>query len=220
MIKIKQFFSTTFLGGFVIVLPLVILFLVFRSLFFFILENIDPITRLVNETAKVNGKLASVITICIILASCFFLGLFVRTTVGRFLYSFFEKKILLRIPGFRVVKETVSQLLGSQKNLFSGVALVDLYGSGTLVTAFITDRQKDGGVTVFIPSSPAPTAGFIYHVKKENVFEIDCPIDLTMKSILSFGAGSQYLYDNYLERYKNPPEEAKAALLDDPDVES
>jgi uncharacterized membrane protein len=204
MLKIKQFFSTTFLGGFLIVLPLVILFLVFRSLFLFILNNIDPITGLVIKTTMVNRPLAAIITIGIILGTCFFLGLFIKTTFGRFIYVSLENNLLFKIPGYRIVKETVSQLLGSQKNLFSGVALVDLFGSKTMVTAFITDRQQDGSVTVFIPSAPAPTAGFIYHVKKENYFEIDYPVDLAMKSILSFGAGSQHLYDTYLNQQKEP----------------
>jgi len=201
MAKIKRFLSTTLLGGFLIVLPLVILFLVFRSLFLFILDNIDPITGLVIQTAMVNRPLAALITIGIILGVCFFLGLFIKTKVGRFLYGVVENNLLLRIPGYRIVRETVSQLLDSQKNLFSGVALVDLFGSETLVTAFITDRQEDGSVTVFIPSAPAPTSGFIYHVKKENVYEIDYPVDLAMKSILSFGAGSRRLYDVYLDQY-------------------
>ena len=200
MIKIKPFFSTTFLGGFLILLPLAILFLAFRSLFLFILDNIDPITGLVIQTAMVNRPLAAAITIGIILGVCFFLGLFVKTTVGRFLYVSLETNLLLKIPGYRIVKETVSQLLGSQKNLFSGVALVDLFGSKTLVTAFITDRQEDGSVTVFIPSAPAPTAGFIYHIPKDNVYEIDYPVDLAMKSILSFGAGSRSLYNHYLQQ--------------------
>ncbi len=201
MQRIKHFFSTTFLGGFLIVLPLVILFLVFRSLFFFIVDNIAPLARLVNETARVDRLLATAITLALILGICFVLGLFIRTTVGRFLYTSFEKNIFLRIPGYRIVKETVSQLLGSPKNLFRGVALVDLYGSATLLTALITDRQKDGTVTVFIPSAPAPTAGFIYHVRKENVYEIDYPVDLAMKSIISFGAGSQLLYEKYMSRH-------------------
>ena len=199
MIKLKQFLTNTFLGGVLIVLPLVILFLVFRSLFLFVLDNVDPLVQVVIQTAMVGKPLAVLITIGIILGVCFFLGLFIRTAVGRFIYAFFEKNVFLRIPGFRIIKETVTQLLGSQKNLFKGVALVDLYGSGTLVTAFITDRQIDGTVTVFIPSAPAPTAGFIYHVKAENIYEIDYPVDLAMKSIISFGAGSNSLYDDYLK---------------------
>jgi uncharacterized membrane protein len=170
-----------------------------------ILENVDPLAQVVNQTAMVSRPLAVVITIGIILGICFFLGLFIRTAVGHFIYSFFEKNVLLRIPGFRIIKETVTQLLGSHKNLFKGVALVDLFGSGTLLTAFITDRQKDGCVTVFIPSAPAPTAGFIYHVRKEHVYEIDYPVDLAMKSIISFGAGSHSLYDDYLKRNEKEP---------------
>ena len=201
MSKLKQFLVTTFLGGFLIVLPLVILFLVFQWLFLFILDNINPITGLIIQKAMVNRPLAAIITIGIILGICFFLGLFIKTTIGRFIYSFFENNVLLKIPGYRIVKETVSQLLGSNKKLFRGVALVDLFGSGTLVTAFVTDRQNNGTVTVFLPSAPAPTAGFIYHVAAENVFEIDYPVDLAMKSILSFGGGSRNLFDVYLEQY-------------------
>lgn len=203
MMKLKQFFNTTFLGGFLIVLPLVILLLVFRSLFFFILDNIDPLTQLFNETVRINRFLASAITIGIILGICFLLGLIIRTRIGNFVFVFFEDNILLRIPGYRIVKETIAQLFGSQKNLFSGVALVHLYGNSTLLTAFITDRHSDGSYTVFIPSAPAPTAGFVYHLKKDDVHEIDYPIDLAMKSIISLGAGSHQLYDKYLVQLKN-----------------
>mgnify|MGYP001233791767 FL=1 len=198
MNRIKQFLNTTFLGGFVIVLPLVILFLVFRSLFLFILENIEPITQIFTETAKTDKLLASAMTIGIILGICFLLGLVIRTKAGIFIYNLFEENILIRIPGYRIVKETVTQLFGSQKNLFSGVALVNLYGNSTLLTAFITDRHTDGSYTVFIPSAPAPTAGFVYHLKKENVHEIDYPIDLAMKTIISLGAGSHNLLEKYI----------------------
>lgn len=200
MERFKQFLNTTFLGGFLIVVPLVILFLLFRMLFFFIIDNIEPITQLFNQTGRIDRFLAAILTIGIILGISFLLGLFIRTGIGNFVFQFFEENILLRIPGYRIVKETVAQLFTSQKNLFAGVALVNLYGNHTLLTAFITDRHKDGSYTVFIPSAPAPTAGFVYHLQKEDVHEIDYPVDLAMKSIISLGAGSHNLYEKYLEK--------------------
>ena len=203
MERFKKFLNTTFLGGLLIIVPLIILFLLFRLLFFFIIDNIEPITQLFNRTGRIDRFLAAILTIGIILGISFLLGLFIRTSVGNFVFSFFEENILLRIPGYRIVKETIAQLFGSQKNLFSGVALVHLYGNTTLLTAFITDRHKDGSYTVFIPSAPAPTAGFVYHLKKEDVHEIDYPVDLAMKSIISLGSGSHHLYEKYLEKIKN-----------------
>lgn len=203
MEKIKSFVNTTFLGGLVVVLPLVILVLVFNWLFDLVAENIRPITRIIIETARLHEFVASILAITIIIGSCFLLGLFVRTRFGNFSYGLFEENILKRIPGYRIIKETVAQLFGSEKNLFSGVALVNLFGNETLITAFITDTHADGSYTVFVPSGPAPTAGFIYHLKEKYVHKIDYPVDLAMKTIISLGAGSKQLYKAYLAGNKN-----------------
>jgi len=81
--------------------------------------------------------------------------------------------------------------MGSNKKLFKQVALVKLFGNDTMLTAFITDNHEDGSFTVFVPSGPAPTAGFIYHLKKEYVHPIDYPVEKAMKTIFSLGAGSK-----------------------------
>jgi uncharacterized membrane protein len=77
--------------------------------------------------------------------------------------------------------------------------LVDLFGNGNLVTAFITDEHDNGMFTVFVPSGPAPTAGFVYHIKPENLTKIDYPLDHAMRTIVSLGVGSK----NILEKYNN-----------------
>ena len=50
-------------------------------------------------------------------------------------------------------------------------------------------RNKYGG--------PAPTAGFIYHLNQKYVHKIDYPLDLAMKTILSLGAGSKQMLENF-----------------------
>lgn len=202
MQRIKSFITTTFLGGFLIFLPLVILLITFNWMFELISNNLKPVSQLLVDAARIHEFLAFLISVIIFLGICFFLGLFIKTKIGHSSYSYFERKILEKVPGYRIIKETIVQLFGSQKNLFSGVALVNLYGGETLVTAFITEEHTNGWFTVFIPSGPAPTAGFSYHLPAKNVHRIKYPIDLAMRTIISLGAGSKNILELYKEEKK------------------
>ena len=125
---------------------------------------------------------------------CFFVGVLVRTRLGGFLYRFIETRILKLAPGYSMIKETVLQIFGSkQDSPFSSVALVQVFGNETLMTAFITDKHDDGSFTVFVPTGPNPTSGLIYHLEGRHVHPVDIPVQDAMRSIISCGAGTAKL---------------------------
>lgn len=193
MEKIKAFIKTTILGGLLVVLPIYILVLVFKWFFEFVIDNIRPIVYLLIQTVQLHEFIASILAIIITLLLFFAIGLLVRTRLGKFTFDFIEENFLKRLPFYKMIKETVLQLVGSERNLFKSVALVRLYGNETLITAFITEEHDNGMYSVFVPSGPAPTAGFIYHLKKEYVQILDYPVDKAMKTVFSLGAGSSEL---------------------------
>ena len=193
MEQIKAFIKTTIIGGLLVVLPVYILVLVFKWFFDFVIDNIRPIIYLLIQTVKLHEFIASILAIIITLMLFFAIGLLVRTRLGKFTFDFIEENFLKKLPFYKMIKETVLQLVGSEKNLFKAVALVKLYGNDTLITAFITEEHDNGMYSVFVPSGPAPTAGFIYHLKKEQVHIIDYPVDKAMKTVFSLGAGSNEL---------------------------
>lgn len=197
MTRFKQFISTTFIGGFLIFLPMVILFITFNWMFEVVSHYLKPISRLLVETARIQEFFALIISIVLFLSMCFILGLIVKTRYGSFIYNIFEQNILKKVPGYKIIKETIVQLFGSQKNLFSGVALVNLFGNETMVTAFITEEHDNGWFTVFLPSGPAPTAGFTYHLPPKYVHRVKYPIDMAMKTVISLGAGSKSILEMY-----------------------
>jgi len=200
MDKIKSFFKTTLFGGVLVVLPIVILILVFNWLYQFIADKIKPLTYFLSETAKLQEFLASALAIVVILLSFFLVGLIVKTRLGQYSIEQLEIRFLTKLPLYNIIKETILQLVGTEKKLFKHVALVNLWGNETRVTAFITDEHDDGSYTVFVPSGPAPTAGFIYHVTGSNVQIVDYPIDQAMRTIFSVGAGSKELLNSYISR--------------------
>ena len=196
MNSLKLFIRTTLLGGTLVVLPIVILILVFNWLYEFIADKLRPITNIILETAKMQEFGAAALALAIILILFFLVGLIIRTNIGRVFFEFFENKTLSKLPLYKIIKETTIQLMGSNRTLFKNVALVRLFGNDTQITAFVTEKYDDGSCTVFVPSGPIPSAGFIYHVNKENVKIINYPVHKAMKTIFSLGAGSKELLNS------------------------
>jgi len=191
MEKIKSFLRTTFFGGFLVVLPIIVLIFVLDWLYEFLINKIRPITNILIETARFSELIAAISAVVVILLLFFLVGLIVQTRLGKYLIHLLEERILKRIPLYRIIKETIIQLFGGDRIIFKSVALIRPFGNETMITAFITDESSNGYTTVFVPSAPAPTGGYIYHIKNEYVIKIDYPIEHAMRTVLSLGAGSK-----------------------------
>lgn len=190
MKKLMSFLKTTLVGGLVVILPATIILGVFSWLFLKITDLIQPITDVLLDWSGMPELVADLVAISMIVVFCFLLGVAVKTGVGRFVQTKLEAKLSRFAPGYKLVKETVLQFLGKKKSPFSQVALVNLYGSDTLATAFITDEHEGDIFSVFVPTGPNPTSGQIFHLEGKYVHRVDVGIEEAMRSIISCGAGS------------------------------
>ena len=195
--RISAFFKTSLLGGILVILPVAILVFVFRWIFKFITNIIQPLTNMVITRSPLPEVSADILVIIIIIMICFVVGIFVKTKLGEMIFKTLENRILKVAPGYSLIKETVVQLLGRKESPFSSVALARIFGNNTLVSAFITDRHSDGSYTLFVPTAPNPTSGAVYHLGGEYVYPINVPVEQAMRSIISCGAGSTMLMDEY-----------------------
>ncbi|MCK5013857.1 MAG: DUF502 domain-containing protein [Candidatus Omnitrophica bacterium] len=195
MNKIKSFIMTSLIGGIIVVLPVAILAAVFGWVFSFVTNLIQPFTDLLVAKSDLREVIADLLVLAIILATCFIIGVVIRTKFGKFIYSKIEAHSLKVAPGYNLIKETVLQILGNNKTPFSSVALVQIFGNDTLVTGFVTDEHSDGGFSVFVPTGPNPTSGNIYHLEGKYVHPVNVPVEDAMRSIISCGAGSSQLIE-------------------------
>jgi uncharacterized membrane protein len=193
MTKFRAFIKTTTLGGITVVLPAILLLVVFRWLFRRITDLIQPLTDMVVAQSRLHEIFGDVVVLGIIFTGCFLLGLVVRTKAGRFFQDHLEEHILNVAPGYRIIKETVMQLLGRKKSPFSSVALVKMYDSDALMTGFITDEHSSDWKTVFIPTGPNPTTGYIVHLPSDRVYPVNVRAEVALRSVIACGAGSQQL---------------------------
>jgi uncharacterized membrane protein len=152
------------------------------------------------QKSPLQGIVADILVVALLIAVCFSVGAIVRTKLGKWLYLFVESNVFLRVPGYSLIKETVFQFLGNKKSPFSSVALVQIFGNETLVSGFITDEHKDGTRTVFVPTGPNPTSGNIYHLPSNLVHPVDVSVEDAMRSIISCGAGSSTLISKRKEQ--------------------
>jgi uncharacterized membrane protein len=193
--RFRKFLRTTLIGGVVALAPLTLIILLFRWMITLIGRTLTPLVDTILQDPDPNPYVRFalyLITATAILLFFFIIGLIVRTRLFQFLNRA-EDRYLLKIPGYKLAKETVQQFFGKNRSFFKEVVLVDIFNTGTLMTGFITDDQNDM-VTVFVPTGPNPTSGNIYHFPKERVIKTVASVELGMKTIISCGAGSAEVF--------------------------
>ena len=199
MKRLRSFLKTSLLGGLVVILPVTILVSVSLWLFGLITNWIQPLSDALRSYSEYNELIADFIAISLIIITCFFVGVLVRTRLGGFLFRTIENRTLKLVPGYSMIKDTVLQIFGNRDaSPFSSVALAQVYGNDTLATVFITDKHADGSFTVFMPTGPNPTSGLIFHLKGEYVHSVNIPVQDAMRSIISCGAGTHRLVQQHV----------------------
>ena len=161
-----------------------------------IVSLVEPLVHILGTTWKLSAYTTGAVVVAIIVLVCFSVGMIVKTKVGAWLLHVAESRLMRRAPGYIWIRDAVGRVLGTQKPLFSSVALVEV-SSGTLSTAFITDTHADGSFTVFVPASPNPLSGSVYHMKREQVHAVDVPVEVAWRSVVSCGAGAHKLMEAY-----------------------
>ena len=187
--------KTTLLGGLVVALPVLLTLFLLRWLFSLLSQMLAPLTRVILSQSTAGARIAEVLAFLLVVAACFFLGLAVRTRLGKWLLSLADRKILGVAPGYTFFKETIRHLLGRQQRPFSQVALIRPWGNGVWMTGFVTDHQSQPDLTtVFAPSALNPTTGLILHLTPDRIRLLeDVGPDEAMRTIISCGAGSSEL---------------------------
>jgi len=197
MQRVKLFLKTSILGGLAVILPTIILLLLFGWLFRWITTIIQPLTSLLVSKGHLQELVADILAMAIILAVCFAVGIIVKTKLGRFIQENLEQRLLQLAPGYSTVKAIIMQLIGRKESAFSSVALVRPFENQTLLTAFSTEKHVCGLVTVFVPTGPNPTTGFVFHLPAERVHPVNVSVEEAIKSVIGCGMGSKNIIKIY-----------------------
>lgn len=197
--KTGQFIRRSLLGGLVVLLPIAMMAFFFRWLYKMLTGSISPLTNFFASNFGLPMPVADALVVLALVLFCFLVGHMVTTRLGGWLWQNLESRLMARLPGYLALRDIIGQLLGGNGRLSRGteVARVWLYGRDVDVsaTALVTAWHEDGRVTVFVPTGPNPTSGFIYHVACDLVETYpDIGVDQMMKTVLACGTGSDRFF--------------------------
>ena len=116
----------------------------------------------------------------------------------------FSERLVTRVPLigwiYATTKQLFSTILEERSKSFRKVVLVSYPKKGTYSVAFITSESPEavegglgkGFVTVFLPTTPNPTSGFLLIVPADEVIPLDMTVDEGLKLVISAGSLSKY----------------------------
>jgi len=191
--------------GLLTAIPLWVTWLILKFLFGILTETGDPVIRGVagairpywSDGARIlmTPFVQGVLAIIIIIAFLYFLGWMATRVIGKRMINWFDA-IMTRIPMIRTVYGSVKKLIitfQQQPDNTQRVVLIN-YPSPDMKTIGLVTREmidSDTGkrlATVYVPTTPNPTSGYLEIVPIENITATTMTVDEAMSFIVSGGA--------------------------------
>ena len=179
---------TQFLTGVLVIVPIGAAVLILRWLFFSIDNILQPVAKsLLGYTVPGLGFGITVVLI-------YLTGVVATSVIGKRLIRYGES-LLARVPVFRYLYTGIKQIMESfaspSEAGFLQVVLVEFPKKGMRVIGFVTSESRvESGeklLTVFIPTCPNPTSGYLEIVRENDIIRTDISIDDALKMVLSAG---------------------------------
>ena len=191
-----------FLTGIILCAPVGITIYLIRSFIVFSDEVVKPyIPDLYNPESYVPFSIPGLGIIFSIVALTI-LGWLAAWTFGRQFVNLGEA-ILSRLPVIRTIYNTLKQIfesiLSQDSPSYQKVGLIEYPRPGIWALGFIAATTtgkiaervnqlcQDRVITMFIPTAPNPTSGFILFVPEKDILYLDIKVDLAARFILSGG---------------------------------
>jgi len=129
----------------------------------------------------------------------FLIGLFASNLLGARvvrLVSGWLERIPVFSPLYRAMREISQVFLGDRASAFRQVALLEWPRPGLWAVVFVMSEGGGAGtkalgqevVTVFLPTSPNPTTGFVQIVPRAALVPLELTVEQALKLIVSGGA--------------------------------
>ncbi|MGA2016776.1 MAG: DUF502 domain-containing protein [Opitutaceae bacterium] len=127
------------------------------------------------------------------------LGYASRYVFGKYFFSMGDR-FVQSIPGVSAVYNTVRQIVNTfssqSRHLFNKVVLVEFPRKGCWTIGFLTNAVQGEAQTkttrevwtVFVPTTPNPTSGFLLIVPRSDAVELEMSVGDGMKMVISGGA--------------------------------
>ena len=202
-------FQRTLGAGILVILPVGITVLVLK--FFF--DLLDPVLQpavdlLPGPTITGAGLIALIVLV-------YLLGLFAAQVLGRRLINIGHRvmEVIPVVKGIYSTTRMAIQILGSSNNgasngnggpdeqQYTGVVLLDFPRTGLmsigLITSSMIDSDGEEVLSVYIPTTPIPSSGFLVIVRAADVTRTDISVEDAMRVVIAGGIKLDSVFQRY-----------------------
>lgn len=190
----------SFLVGFLAILPLALSLWIFFQLVALLVGITDKLLLFLPEELRETAwkPFWRVIAFLLSVAFVTLLGFVTKNVIGKSLLAALEN-LALRVPLFNriyaTVKEIIEAFSASKKGVFQRVVLVryphrDSYAIGFLTSrpgGEVQSKTTEEVLSVFLPTTPNPTSGFLLLVPRGELIELDMSVTDAIKLVISGG---------------------------------
>ena len=194
--NMKKNIKRSLLTGFIVFIPMLITLWIFLKVF--------------NTLDSILGKMITELIGFKIPGLGFILFILLILGVGLLANNVFGKRIMIRIEKafenapiiktiYIPIRDILRNLSNKKSTNFKKAVFVEFPKEKSFSIGFITKENVmvngEMRTAIFVPTTPNPTSGFLVYLKREEYMELDIPVDIALKSIISLGSVSPDIID-------------------------
>jgi len=182
-----------FLTGLVTLAPLAVTVWVVWRFYLFISATIRPWVRRVPTLHEAYPEFfLNILGLLVMMVLITLVGIFTRNLIGIAFFRLVER-VVQRIPVVKGMYSGLKQigevLLQDRRTAFQQAAIFQYPRPGVWSLGFVTrDGEGDEPVTIFLPTTPNPTSGFMLLMPREEIRVLDMPVEEAIKLVVSGGS--------------------------------
>jgi uncharacterized membrane protein len=183
------FLKTTVVGGFVFLVPAVIVVVALGKLIGALKVMAKALSPVFGIETLVGGLALDLLAVTVTVMLCFVAGLLAKRASAKRVREKLDATLLNSFPGYAFIKAFAENL--RQTEALAGSFLPVLVQFDDYVqVAFETQREHSGQVAVYLPGAPNPRSGVIVYVSRERVKPLPMMLTEALRNIRSLGKGS------------------------------
>ncbi|MBQ7632786.1 MAG: DUF502 domain-containing protein [Alphaproteobacteria bacterium] len=144
----------------------------------------------------------------ILILTLLFIGMLTTGYIGKFFVRLWER-VIKKMPVissiYSLLKQIFETFLSQKSRSFNEVVVVEYPRKGLWSIAFISNNETGGEIvdatgqklmSIFVPTTPNPTSGFLIFVPEKDVIKLNMSVEDGIKYVISCGIVTPDMKDN------------------------
>lgn len=184
-----DFIKTTVVGGFVFLIPAVIVVVALGKVIGTLKILAKTLSPFFGIESLIGGLVLDLIAITATVLLCFVAGLLAKRASAKRLRERLDATLLNSFPGYAFIKGFTENLRQAEQLAGSFLPVLVRFDDYVQI-AFETHRDSVGKVAVYLPGAPNPWSGTVVYVSQERVEPLVMTLTDALRNIRTLGKGS------------------------------